>query len=374
MVRSPFYCFYIMYSLIVKLLYWKSKIHLCCQSLAGICLMEIMSAILYNNCCYCYLCIIMNNSCQHLSISGNMLSFKISSAKASSTNVKDFPTLEEWLKTQDDRHKTLAAYCGTPKPINKAVARIWKPGTTEWSPSFLFHDKYKVVNCNIPKVASTSIKIMMANVTGKLPHYHVEDEYLLHQWSYLGKSLMAINDLRPSQIKYILDKKRSFLFVRHPIHRIISAYRGKIEKLGRQRLINVVRAITQFKGESNVGNEDNNHQTVTFSDFIDWLVATRSTDSHWRSFENTCFPCHINYTYIGHVETLSEDAFYIMNELYGNKAALSTLKYLPHLNSNNGDGSRVTQKYLQQLSSQQMLELNHFVMNDSKAFGYPALL
>jgi len=53
-------------------------------------------------------------------------------------------------------------------------------------------------------------------------------------------------------------------------------------------------------------------QGVQFREFVRYLVDPRTNisnfDPHWRPQSNACFPCQIDYDFIGHYETLSSDA------------------------------------------------------------------
>ena len=276
-------------------------------------------------------------------------------------------TLDEWRSVQAQRRQTLADYCGYYIPVADIVQHIHSPQTfLEWSPSFIVHEKYNVVNCNIPKVASTSVKIMTANVTGELPEKNLTDEFMYHRWENLGSDeLIGMNQLAKDQIKDRLERFTSFLFVRHPLDRLLSAYRGKIESHGVQRIEESVKAISVLHRKTYTSDVN-----ITFSEFVDWLLAKKDNDNHWKSFENTCYPCHVMYKYIGHVETLREDTFYILLELYGEDAAKRMLDHVPHLNQNDQMGMKRFVAYFRQLSRKQLHALNLYVDGDLKAFGY----
>jgi len=53
-------------------------------------------------------------------------------------------------------------------------------------------------------------------------------------------------------------------------------------------------------------------QGVQFREFVRYLVDPQTNisnfDPHWRPQSNACFPCQIDYDFIGHYETLSSDA------------------------------------------------------------------
>ena len=53
----------------------------------------------------------------------------------------------------------------------------------------------------------------------------------------------------------------------------------------------------------------NNYYSSRFSEFLNYLLDKdlRYDDEHWAPFYKECTPCHVNYTFIGHFETLYWD-------------------------------------------------------------------
>ena len=59
---------------------------------------------------------------------------------------------------------------------------------------------------------------------------------------------------------------------------------------------------------------------VRFGEFVRYIVDKASTtwqrdDFHWRPMSEACLPCRINYTVVGHYETLAEDAAHVLRAL-----------------------------------------------------------
>ncbi|KAJ7334400.1 Carbohydrate sulfotransferase 14 [Desmophyllum pertusum] len=57
-----------------------------------------------------------------------------------------------------------------------------------------------------------------------------------------------------------------------------------------------------------VGMATNN---VTFTEFLKYIVTYTgymTSNDHWQKYEQLCFPCAFEYDFIGHFETLKEDA------------------------------------------------------------------
>ena len=107
------------------------------------------------------------------------------------------------------------------------------------------------------------------------------------------------------------------MFVREPFHRLLSGCKDKfVEKnrrytnLFRQLIVNALWP----KDEEKVATETNN---VTFTEFLTYLLSDRNPmirDGHWRQAQKLCFPCAFDIDFIGHFETLQEDADYLLSK------------------------------------------------------------
>jgi len=60
-------------------------------------------------------------------------------------------------------------------------------------------------------------------------------------------------------------------------------------------------------------------EPVTFNEFVQYVldpaVQERPVERHWRPFYQLCQPCQIHYDFIGHYETLKDDADYVLRKL-----------------------------------------------------------
>ena len=126
-----------------------------------------------------------------------------------------------------------------------------------------------------------------------------------------------------------IETSNSFMFVRHPIGRVLSAYKNKVLRKLPYRMKALVRLILEYHGMKNQNPEIAN---VTFPQFVDWITNTGSVNNHWRSFIDICHPCNINYTFTGRVETLASDLYHIMKKFYGERIASEWYEKQPRLN------------------------------------------
>uniref|UniRef100_A0A3P9J3R3 Carbohydrate sulfotransferase n=1 Tax=Oryzias latipes TaxID=8090 RepID=A0A3P9J3R3_ORYLA len=143
--------------------------------------------------------------------------------------------------------------------------------------NFIVDDKHGIIYCYIPKVTS-----VLKRITQKI------DEYLC------------------------------FLFVRDPFVRLISAYRDKMLNYNQYFYEGYVRVILQrYKKQTKMTY---NHKVAkkeglqpSFYNFIQYILDPRTEtkepfEPHWRQMYRLCHPCLIEYDFVGHQESLQEDA------------------------------------------------------------------
>jgi len=108
--------------------------------------------------------------------------------------------------------------------------------------------------------------------------------------------------------------------------------------------------------------------TKEFAD-DDYVLRHRGVSYHWENYWAECPVCH-NLTrpdYILHLETFSEDLEHLLTDV-----GLSQHKQLfPHTHTQRGGhSSHLTESFLSQLSSNQLLQLVDKYKLDLELFGY----
>ncbi|KAK4322640.1 hypothetical protein Pmani_006617 [Petrolisthes manimaculis] len=97
---------------------------------------------------------------------------------------------------------------------------------------------------------------------------------------------------------------RAAISVRHPLRRLVSAYRDKY--LGGLP-IDVYNDTYRKKIDA---KEPWYKATFSFEQFINhvlWTHELKLPDIHWLPIFNTCHPCFYHYDYVIHLETVKED-------------------------------------------------------------------
>ena len=57
----------------------------------------------------------------------------------------------------------------------------------------------------------------------------------------------------------------------------------------------------------------------TFSEFVQFLLDPRTkhpfSNRHWKPYHELCKPCQVHYDFIGHLETIRQDAAYLLKKI-----------------------------------------------------------
>uniref|UniRef100_A0A3B3BR82 Carbohydrate sulfotransferase n=1 Tax=Oryzias melastigma TaxID=30732 RepID=A0A3B3BR82_ORYME len=182
--------------------------------------------------------------------------------------------------------------------------------------NFIVDDKHGIIYCYIPKVACTNWKRTLIALNSSKPY---PDPMSFEQrWVHNFDRFKHLKNFPQAERKEKLQHYTKFLFVRDPFVRLISAYRDKMQHYDQYFYKGYVRVILQlYKNQTNLTYS---HEVAkkkglqpSFYDFIQYLLDPRteryaSFEPHWRQMHRLCHPCLVEYDFVGHQETLQEDA------------------------------------------------------------------
>ena len=121
----------------------------------------------------------------------------------------------------------------------------------------------------------------------------------------------------------------SFMFVRNPFSRLLSAFVDKIVAPNPFYWKNFG-ALAVNKYRQNVNKSAVRGHDITFSEFVRLATDMESTnmykDPHLKSIGMSCHPCHHNYSYIGRMENFKEDALYVLRKMEAKPDTINTLE------------------------------------------------
>ena len=116
---------------------------------------------------------------------------------------------------------------------------------------------------------------------------------------------------------------------------------------------------------------------VTFKEFLRFvLLQSRlgSINYHWMPQYDICRPCHVNYDFIGHYETLREDAEHVLRRISRLVLARNSTTRVQfpatHLNSDNRKSDELLRVFYGNVSARIVLRLLRLYERDYEVFGY----
>ncbi|XP_034713269.1 carbohydrate sulfotransferase 12-like [Etheostoma cragini] len=190
--------------------------------------------------------------------------------------------------------------------------------------NLIVDDKHCIIYCSIPKVACTNWKRVMFALKQSKPYpdpmsINVD---LVHKID----KLIYLNTFSKTEIEGKLKHYTKFLFVRDPFVRLVSAYRDKFLRWQDEYFyLHFTRDILRLYGNLTNPPETVEEASVSelhpsFYNFIQYLLdpqteEKRPFDPHWRQMYRQCHPCLIQYDFIGHQETLQQDAGQLLKML-----------------------------------------------------------
>nr|XP_006815823.1 PREDICTED: carbohydrate sulfotransferase 11-like [Saccoglossus kowalevskii] len=254
-------------------------------------------------------------------------------------------------RIQKQRKDLLQDICADMKSDNRYYHQ------TKKETKLIFNDDYNILYCYIAKVGCTNWKRIfivlsgVQNSTLSIPHTVAHT----HNHSTISRT------------GHRMQNYTSFLFVRHPFQRLLSAYRNKFEipdehqfekTLGR-RIISLYRSNTTDK------------KHVMFSEFVRFLLNSKSKssfNSHWDFQHKICAVCERSYDFIGHFENIVEESNYLLRSI-----GVTNLSFPDAFSTHatNSSDENIYLKYFSQIPPDDIIKLYELYKWDFKLFGYP---
>ncbi|XP_052888569.1 carbohydrate sulfotransferase 11-like [Anopheles moucheti] len=170
---------------------------------------------------------------------------------------------------------------------------------------------------------------------------------------------------KPSVLLNSMKNTYSFIVVRDPFERLISAYEERLLGQLHPYFKNLSHQI--YKRYHNDGNE---YGIPSFQDFVRYVVDqernNQPSDLHWRPINDLCTPCLARYDSIIKMETFGQDLAYLSNRTQLHQKIKSV-----HMNHSRRDSlSRLMEKYFSQLTKKQYEDLYEIYRIDFELFQY----
>lgn len=281
-----------------------------------------------------------------------------------------FPPLKESMiqiaryNTQLERQRILREYCRNSTDLQTVHRNVSKA-------HMLYSDNVGLVYCYVPKVACTNWKRLLRVFNGKSKDpLDTGGKERVHKLGY--PSFYKLNN--SEGIEWRKNVYYSFMFVRHPFERVLSAYRNKLQDPYNPQYRRVYGSkILRYFRRGLTKEEYKSGLNVTFEEFVDYIILTyekfgaRALNEHWQIMHNLCTPCSMKYNFIGKMETLLEDAEEVLSQIGWNDKvnfpANATDKYKERTNA-------IMKEYYGQVSRESIDRLYEIYRPDFLAFGY----
>ncbi|XP_023569811.1 carbohydrate sulfotransferase 9 [Octodon degus] len=266
-------------------------------------------------------------------------------------------------ETQEKRRSFLQDFCR-------------KYGTVSHRQSHLFHmvsriyveDKHKILYCEVPKAGCSNWKRILMVLNGLASSaYNIS-----HDAVHYGKHLKKLDSFDFKGIYTRLNTYTKAVFVRDPMERLVSAFRDKFEHPNSYYHPVFGKAIIKKYRPNACEEALNNGSGVKFKEFIHYLLDSHrpvGMDIHWEKVSKLCYPCLINYDFVGKFETLEEDANYFL-QMVGAPKELKFPNFKDRHSSDKRTNAQVVRQYLKDLSRTERQLIYDFYYLDYLMFNY----
>ncbi|CAN9498233.1 unnamed protein product [Ophioblennius macclurei] len=291
------------------------------------------------------------------------------------TDQPSLPPLDpEWLSVSEKRIELLSSMCK-----NSSLSKLTHVSINKFVLDRIFVcDKHKILFCQTPKVGNTQWKKVLIVLNGRYPTVEDIPEALVHDHAKNG--LPRLSSFTPQQISHRLNTYFKFLIVRDPFDRLISAFKDKFvinPRFEPWYKHDIAPVIIQKYRKSHEPSELT-PSGLHFEDFVRYLGDTSESRHrmdkqfgdriiHWLTYTELCAPCEIQYSVIGHHETLERDAPFILRQ-----AGIEGLVSYPHIPPGITRYNRTkVEQYFSGISKRDIRRLFESYQGDFHLFGYP---
>ena len=255
---------------------------------------------------------------------------------------------------QWERRQRIRKYCGSTRAKSEAVYSLERKQLAH----FIVDTRYKIFMCLNYKAGSRHLKRFIGSLMGaKLPKAGMIGRGVL-QWG---------DDFSPDEKLFMSKTYFRVFFTREPLVRLLSAFIDKFytAKDPMYRHIFGRPMISKYRQNPSQESLDKGHD-VKFNEFVQWVLdGPRSKQNeHWQLVTVRCFPCAIEYDFIGKFENFQDE----LPDLYKAAGVPSVSWEFPFVSHNT---SAQVNHYYSQLSQEQILQLAELYRPDYEAFGYP---
>ena len=237
--------------------------------------------------------------------------------------------------------------------------------------------KHNVLFCSIPKVACSSWRSALALLTNNLPNRDANTLKGVHFTSFMNKiGLPSASALSLSQLQKAVNKYTKIMVVRHPLERLVSAYRDKFRTYNKWtkhfQLRYGRRIVLLYRGNDATVEALKRGHDVTFEEFLTFIVdnvipEAERINPHWDTYQHLCHPCHVKYDHVIKFETLEEDNSAILKRYF---SVSNATEFFPKRNMKSVPSKDIMMQYYSNISKALVSKIYNMFKVDMDMFGY----
>ncbi|XP_068961880.1 carbohydrate sulfotransferase 8-like [Petaurus breviceps papuanus] len=268
-----------------------------------------------------------------------------------------------WQRTQQLRLAQLNAACkrhglwrSSSLPLAKQVAR-----------QLLVEPNHRLLFCEVPKAGCSNwrrVLLLLALNLSRWDPAEVESDSVHHT-----RLLHRLSAFQPPECDLVLKHYTPVLVTRHPLERLVSAYRDKLLHSEPYYMHLAARMRTAVRG----ARDPENQRNLTFAEFVTFVLrqSPAKLDVHWKPIALLCSPCSVRYDVLIRHESLSSEAGHALSFL-----GIPVQGLFPSIKVHQSErrtDRQLTRHYLGQLSPEQLSGLYSLYFLDFTLFGYHPL-
>ena len=208
--------------------------------------------------------------------------------------------------------------------------------------TLLVSDRYRLIGCKADKVASTNLQrifYILENFTNNIDTGQVKKNDARHKTKALFLNSTLV------EMKYLLAHYKKFMLVRHPLERLVSAYRdGKPLKLFRV------------------------NKRPSFRKYVMDVLQTPKLTRPAIPISTLCKPCEVKYDFVGSLDNFDGDLEEILTKAGANHAVT-----IPRRNETGyiqDKSSSVVWEYYKQMPKTLIEKIEKYFETDYFLFGF----
>ncbi|EFN70794.1 Carbohydrate sulfotransferase 14 [Camponotus floridanus] len=234
--------------------------------------------------------------------------------------------------------------------------------------NMIIDTEHNISWCPIYKAASSAWMIYFAALKNVLTDFTMD---------LIQRNRMQVSDIVRQKFRHDanlnktyekLSKTKRFLIVRHPLERLLSAYRDKLEHMqGREYYYKRFGRRIALKYRQSGDNAT--RLEPTFAEFLRFIAHEKYFDEHWAPYYRTCEPCELHYDYILKVETLDRDQNFLIQDTKLSNY-LYEVKHPGNINPHGTTTRKTLDQYITGIPRSLLDQIYKIYENDYKLFNY----